>query len=206
MSSNVKIMYINQSMNMDLPKVFVFVKNEVPTFDALKEGVAWKVIEDVGRESTCKFIFPIQTEICSSWNDGSCSTRRLPSEIGARYIVDKNDTGIVLEKDGNAGNTRSIDVCNNVNVDNGISVDLYKDGRIMMTKNIVGYGQKATFNLHPKLYWGLASEIVEGEQISSAVLNSDHFFELNLEGVSNVTIALCGNAEIGYQFEIISQS
>lgn len=206
MSSNVKITYVNKSMNKDLPNIFLFIKNEVPTFDCLKDGIAWKVIKDVGRESSCKFVFPIETEVSASWNNGTCSTRMLPSEIGSRYTVEKNETGIILQKDGNAGNTRSIDVSNNVHTENGISVDMYKDGRIMMTKNIVGYGQKATFVLHPKLYWGIASEIQEGEQISSAVLDSEHFFEQNLEGLSNVTIALHGNAEEGYQFVVESQS
>ena len=59
--------------------------------------------------------------------------------------------------------------------------------------------------LHPKLYWGLASEIQEGAQISSAVLNSDQFFEQDLEGVSEVTVSLYGNAEDGYQFKLENQ-
>ena len=205
MSSNIKITYINRSMNEDLPKVFLFMKNEVPTFDCLKDGVAWKVIEDVGRESSCQFVFPIDTEVSASWKSGSCTTKKLPSEIGLRYTVEKNNTGIVMAQDGDAGNNRSIDVCNNVKVENGISVNMYKDDRIIATKKIVGYGQKATFVLHPKLYWGLASEIQEGMELSSAVLNSDIFFEQNLEGASNVTVALCGNAKEGYQFKIESQ-
>lgn len=205
MGSNVKITYVNRSMNKDLPKIFVFTKNEVPTFDALKEGVAWKVIEDVGRESSCDFIFPITTEVRSAWNGNSCKTKCLPSDIGSRYVVEKDDTGIVLSKSGNAGNVRSIDVCNEVHVKNGVSVELYKDDRLMMCKNIVGFAQKATFVLHPKLYWGVASEIQEGEMLSSAVLDSDHFFEQNLEGVSSVVIGLYGNAEAGYQFKIESQ-
>lgn len=205
MGSKVKITYVNKSMNKDLPKIFLFVKNEIPTFDCLKEGVAWKVIEDVGRESSCQFTFPIETEVCASWNKGTCSTRKLLSNIGGKYTVLKDDTGITIIPDGSAGDTKSIDVGNDVHVDNGISVDFYKDGNLMITKNIVGYGQKATFVLHPKLYWGIASEIQEGEQLSSAVLDSDHFFEQNLEGASNVTIALYGNAKDGYQFKIESE-
>ena len=61
--SNVKITYINRSMNKDLPKIFTFTKNEIPTFDALKEGVAWKVIENVGRECSSNLVFPIETGV-----------------------------------------------------------------------------------------------------------------------------------------------
>ena len=36
MSNQIKITYVNRSMNEDLPKIFLFLKNEIPTFDALK--------------------------------------------------------------------------------------------------------------------------------------------------------------------------
>ncbi|MDP4181854.1 MAG: hypothetical protein Q8942_12265 [Bacillota bacterium] len=205
MSSNVKITYVNKSMNKDLPKIFLFLKNEIPTFDALKDGVVWKVIEDVGRESTCEFTFPLETEVGATWSKGTCKTKRLLYSTGRKYTVIKNEAGITIIPDGSAGNTRFIDVCNDVHVENGISVDLYKDGKIMITKKVVAYGQKATFILHPKLYWGVASEIQEGKELSSAVLDSDHFFEENLEGASNVTVALYGNATDGYQFKIENQ-
>lgn len=203
--SNIKITYVNRSMNKDLPKIFVFTKNEVPTFDALKDGVAWKVIENVGRESSCEFSFPIETDVRAAWNENTCKTKSLPSDIGSRYVVAQDETGIVLQRDGNAGNVRSIDVCNDIHVKNGISVELYKDQRLMMCKNIVAFGQKATFVIHPKLYWGVASEIQEGELLSSAVLESDHFYEQNLEGVSEVVIGLYGNAQDGYQFKVENQ-
>lgn len=95
--SNVQLTYINKSMNKDLPKIFVFTKNEVPTFDALKEGGAWKVIEDVGRESSCDFVFPIETEVRASWNGGNCNTI-LESDIGKSYTASKNSIGIILKR------------------------------------------------------------------------------------------------------------
>jgi hypothetical protein len=205
MSTDIKITYVNRSMNLDLPKIFIFTKNEIPTFDALKEGVAWKVIENIGRESSCEFSFPIQTQIKASWENNSCKTRSLQSDIGSRYSVTQDETGIVMNADGDAGNIRSIDVCNKVHIKNGISVELYKDNRLMMCKNIVAYNQKATFVVHPKLYWGVASEIQEGEFLSSAVLDSEHFFEQNIEGVTEVVIGLYGNAEDGYQFKVEKQ-
>lgn len=202
MSTNVKITYVNHSMNLDKPSVFLFAKNEIPTFDVLRDGVAWRVIDLVGRGSTCTFDFPIETEINASWDDGSCQTIVLPASIGKKFCVTKDDTGIVLDNDGVADSVTAIDVRNDIHTPGGVSVNLYKDGRVMMTKKIVGYDQKATFVLHPKLYWGLASEIQEGEQLSSAVLNSNSFFEQDLEGMTEVTVGLYGNAEEGYQFKI----
>ncbi|GKH45685.1 MULTISPECIES: hypothetical protein [Anaerotruncus] len=205
MPGDVQITYTNQSMNLDQPKVFLFTRNEIPTFDSLKNGVAWKVIERVGRGSSCVFPFPEETEICASWNNGTCSTIRLKAFSGQGYCVSRDETGIVLLADGNGANPRSLDVRNDVHVPNGVSVDLYKDGRIMMSEKIVAYDQKATFVVHPKLYWGLASEIQEGETIGSAVLNSSRFFELDLEGMSNVVVGLHGNAEDGYRFRVESK-
>jgi len=202
MSNSVKITYVNESANQDLPKIFLFLKNEIPTFDALRDGVAWRVIEDVGRGSSCQFNYPIETSVRASWNNGTCRTALLESSIGRRYCVTEDDTGIVITADGDAGNTRSIDVVNNIRVSGGVSADLYKDGKLMMRKNVVAYGQKATFVLHPKLYVGLASEIQEGELLSSAVLDSDHFHELDLEGLTEMKFALTGNAKDGYQFVI----
>ncbi|WP_420551199.1 hypothetical protein [Tenacibaculum aiptasiae] len=205
MATEIKINYTNKSMNKDLPTVFIFTKNETPTFDVLKEGVAWRTIPDIGRGSSSSFIFPIETEVGATWKDGMNKTQILPSDIGKRYTVNENDTGIVLEANGNASDTKSIDVNNNINVEDGISASLYKDNKLMLTKKIVGYGQKATFVLKPKLYWGIASEIEESQLINSAVLNTDHFFELDLEGVTEVNVSLNGNAEDGFTFKVDSQ-
>jgi hypothetical protein len=205
MATDIKITYTNKSMNKDLPTVFVFTKNETPTFDVLKEGVAWRTIPNIGRGSSSSFVFPIITEVGATWQGGMNKTQVLPSDIGKRYTVSQNDTGIVLAANGNASDTKSIDVNNNANIQDGVSASLYKDGKLMLTKKIVGYGQKATFVLKPKLYWGIASEIQESELINSAVLNTDSFFEQDLEGVTEVNISLNGNAEEGYTFMIDSQ-
>jgi hypothetical protein len=205
MATDIKITYTNKSMNKDLPTVFVFTKNEIPTFDVLKEGVAWRTIPNIGRGSSSSFVFPIITEVGATWQGGMNKTQILQSDIGKRYTVSQNDTGIVLAANGNASDTKSIDINNDANIQDGVSASLYKDGKLILTKSIVGYGQKATFVLKPKLYWGIASEIQESELINSAVLNTDNFFEQDLEGVTEVNISLNGNAEEGYTFIIDSQ-
>lgn len=205
MATDIKITYTNKSMNKDLPTVFVFTKNETPTFDVLKEGVAWSTFPNTGRGSSSSFVFPIITEVGATWQGGMNKTQILPSEIGKRYTVSQNDTGIVLAANGNASDTKSIDVNYDANIQDGVSASLYKDNKLMLTKNIVGYGQKATFVLKPKLYWGIASEIEEGGLINSAVLNTDSFFEQDLEGITEVNISLNGNADEGYTFLIDSQ-
>lgn len=69
MPNTIKIHYVNKSMNQDMPKIFMFMRNEIPTFDALKDGVAWKVIENVGRGSSCNVLYPIETMVSASWDE-----------------------------------------------------------------------------------------------------------------------------------------
>ena len=202
MFCDTQITYINKSINRDVPKIFIFASNAIPSFDTLKEGVAWRVIPDIGRASSSSFVFPIETSVSATWQDGQNKTKELSSTIGKRYTVAKNDTGIVLETNGNASDTNSVEVTNDINVPNGVSAQLYKEGKLMMEKKIVGFGQKTTFVLKPTLYWGVASEVQEGQPLNSAVLTSDQFFPQNLEGVSKATVSLNGNAEEGYSFKI----
>lgn len=199
MSTDVKVTYVNNSLNPDQPTIFVFTKNLIPTFDVLVDGVAWRTMPNIGKGSSSCFVFPIITEVQAMWGDCN-ATRSILADIGKRYTVLEDDTGIVLQPTGNASQTNAIEVNSMVQVEGGVRAQLTKDGKVMMTKNIVAYNQKATFILHPKLYWGVASEIQEGQLISSAVLNSDHFFEQDIEGVTSATVTLTGNPKEGYQF------
>lgn len=204
MATNVKVNYINRSMNPDQPTIFVFTKNMIPTFDVLKEGIAWRTMPDIGKSSSSTFVFPIISQVRVNWG-GSNYTETLNAEIGKRYTVQKDDTGIVLIPNGLASQSNAIEVSSEVKVENGCSAELIKDGNVVMRKEIVAYNQKATFILHPKLYWGLASEIQVGQVLSSAVLNTDQFFEQDIEGVSSVDVVLEGNPKDGYSFKIENQ-
>lgn len=201
MSTDVKVTYVNNSLNPDQPTIFVFAKNLVPTFDVLVDGIAWRTMPDIGKGSSSCFVYPIITQVQAMWGDCN-ATRSLLADIGKRYTVLENDTGIVLKPNGNASQSTAIEVNSSVQVDGGIRAQLSKDGKVLMTKTIVAYNQKATFILHPKLYWGIASEIQEGQLISTAVLHTDNFFEQDIEGVTEATVTLTGNPKEGYQFTV----
>ncbi len=205
MSNSIQITYVNKSVNRDLPSVFIFTKNFRPPFNVYTDAVAWTIIDLVGRGSSCEFSYPIATEVRASANDGSHKTRPLSADIGDQFTIKQDNNGIILHADGSASQTTAIEVVNQANIDNGVNVQLYKDGKLLMQKHLTD-NQRATFVLHPKIYWGIASEIQEGEPLSSAVINSTHFFEQNLEGVTEATISLNGNAETGYYFKVDSQS
>lgn len=202
MPTNININYVNASADKNHPQVFVFTSNVATTFDNLTDNIAWRVMTNIGRGSSCNFVYPIDTEVRAAWgSDRNCFTAQIQSDIGARYSVVEDATGIILEQTGEATQQKAIEIVNDIQVPGGIAAQLYKDGKLLMTKNEVAYNQKATFVLKPTLYWGLASEIVEGQVVNSAVLNVDHFEKQDLEGVFNSTVTLVGNAQDGYFFE-----
>lgn len=192
-------------MNEDMPKIFIFTQNMLPSFNAIKDGVAWKVISDIGKNSQSTFYYPYKTSIRATWENGENHTNQLKCRKGKRYTVQKNFTGIMLVEDGNATNPMDIELMNDIQVKKGVSAELLKGDHVIVKKNIVAYEQKATFQLAPKIYWGIASEIHISDSISSAVLDSDRFFEQDLANVSAATVSLNGNAEKGYYFEIEHQ-
>jgi hypothetical protein len=197
-----KICYVNKSANKDLPQVFVFAQNGTLNFDSIKEGVAWKVIKNVGRGSRSTFDYSDQYSVQASWDNGSNSTAQIPAKLGNKYQVIQDATGIVLKPDGDASDAKTIEVINAIEVSNGVTAQYCKNGNVMLEKSEVGYGQSAIFIPSEKIYFGLASEITEGSSLQSAVINSKKFFELDLAGLSYVMISLNGNAENGYQFQI----
>ncbi len=201
MSTDVQVTFINNSMNPDKPTVFVFTKNKVPTFDALVDGVVWRVMPNIGKGASSRFVYPIESAVRAMWGDGN-ATQMLEAQIGQRYTVLEDNTGIVLQHDGQASQPTAIEVHNRVQVPGGVQAQIYGDGNVLMRTTIVAYGQKATFVLHPKLYWGIASEIQPGQTIASAVLHTDRFFEQDIEGVSKTFVRLTGNPKDGYEFVV----
>lgn len=197
------ITYVNRSDDGGLANVFVFAKNAIPGFDELADGVAWRVMPDIGKGSSSMFmVLPLCT-VRASWG-GVNWTQSLLAEAGQRYAVMEDDTGIVLIPTGSASQSTAIEVTCEVQVAGGITVELLNDGKVYLQNTISAYGQKATFITQPKLYWGLASEIQESQLIGAAVLNSFDFFEQDLTGVTGATVTLTGNAVSGYQFEVVN--
>lgn len=200
--SDIKIIYTNKSMKKNLSNIFVFTKNKIFSNEEIGNCIAWKVIENVGREFSCEFFFSHGYEICASWDEGACKTKAIPLNTGCKYVVRQDDTGVLLEPDGYTSNPSIVEVKNEIHMKDGICVEIYNNTGLIMADCEVGYDLKASFELQPVLFWGLACEIQEGELLSTAVLESDNFYEQSLEGVSHVGISLYGNDEEGYEFKV----
>ncbi|WP_405631647.1 hypothetical protein [Pseudoalteromonas sp. Ld20] len=199
-----QIKFINHSMNKSLPHVFIFAESGMHDFNPITDGIAWRVLKNVGRGSVASLIYEPDFTIRAGWNNGADTTRMLLAEVGKQYQIIEDNTGVILEKSGNAATKDIIELVNNIQVDSGVSAQLCNGGKAIIGKKIVGYQQSAIFKPSNKLYWGLASEISEGKGLASksVVLNSNRFFELDLSGVAEVLVSLNGNAKDGYHFQV----
>lgn len=199
MATDVNITFINRAQGLGTSTVFASAVNGDST-DALKHGVAWKTMNHIGLGSSTCMTYSANTEVQAEW--GQCSKTKLATaEVGQRYEVVENETGVVLVHQGNAARRDAIELGNLIKVPNGIRANLCKDGAPLVSKNIVAYNQKATFILQPRLYWGIAEEIKPGQSLSTACIKSCNLFSLNLEGITNVAVTLTGNPKEGYKFE-----
>ncbi len=194
------ITFVNNSDD-PAPTVFVFAVNAIPGFDALRDAIVWRVMPDIGRGSSHVFTVLPMCTVQATWGGGN-KTMPLAAEVGVRYAVVEDDTGIVLIADGNASQPNAIDVVSQVQVAGGLNVHLLNDSMLFLQERVTAYGQKATFVLESTLYWGIASDIQEGQILESAVSDTADFFEQDLDGVFGATVTLTGDAQSGYQFEV----
>jgi PKD repeat protein len=198
------ITFINESGNPNPQTVFVFARNAASPSGELTDEIAWRVMSDIGTGSSSVLIYPRTFTVRASDAWGNF-TPPLAAEIGRQYQVIADASGTELIPNESASQPNAIEVVSML-ATGAIDVALYKNDKAFMQKTSVSPGQKATFILEPKLYWGIASDIEEGQVIGSAVLQTDVFFEQDLEGVTQATVTLTGDATDGYQFEVESDS
>ncbi|MCP4154511.1 MAG: hypothetical protein GY757_42695 [bacterium] len=201
MSTDVKITFVNKSSNPDKPIIFVFAKNHITPFDVYVHGVAWRTLPDIAKGATASFVYSAKAHVQIMCGE-SVTSPMVEAEIGSRYKVEQDETGLVLTTAGKASKPNSIEVANNACVDNGIRAQIVKDGSPLLEKNFIAYGHKATFILQPRLYWGIATEIEAGQAIGTGVLTSSEFWEQDIENISKATVKLVGNPKEGYSFHL----
>ncbi len=141
MSTDVQVTYVNNSMNPDNPTIFVFTKNVIPTFNALVDGFAWRVMPDIGKGASSRFVYPLVSTVRATWGDCN-ATQTIEAQIGHRYTVLEDSTGIILQHDGQASQPTAIEVNSRVQVPGGVSKATVrltgnpKDGYTFVVENV----------------------------------------------------------------------
>ncbi len=201
MSTDVKVTYVNQSSDPSKPTIFVFSNNMTPTFDAAKDGIAWQAMPDIAKGGSHEFVYPTHTTLSVS-TDENHVTAPIAVQPGLRYtVVLDEEKGLLIKKTGPASNPDAIEVtCQQCN--GAINTHIFRDGKVLLSQPITPQHKVVSYVIKPKLHWGVASKIQDGQSICNAVLDTDHFYEQDLEGISDAIITLTGNAEDGYQFKV----
>lgn len=158
MATDVNIKYVNNSMDPDKPTIFVFTKNQVPTFKAA---------------------------------------------VGKKYEVEEDDDNITIKETGPASKPTAFEIDSRIKV-RGVRerIGRDRDGTPLIEKDVVANDQKAASTQPPKISWGTAQDISEGEALSSAALNSGGFWVQDIEGVNEAVVTLEGNPKEGYTFNV----
>lgn len=184
----VNLTFYNQSNDANNSKVVIFQKNVATTFDEI--AVAWVVIENCGLGNHHPFYYPMTMFVSAADSYGNF-TPQLKAENGEMFEMVYNTSGDVLQKSTTVSSSPSeVQVLNNLAA-GSISANIYKDGKLLATKQTVAPAQKAVFQFKPTLFIGVVSEVEQGQVMNSAIISNINT-ELSLLGVSSADIIMTG--------------
>ena len=183
----IKLNFIDRSNDPNNSDIVFYQKNVATDFDSL--SVAWKVIKNCGQGCNHPFTYPMEMEVSAhdSWGN---FTPRVPAYNGQLFHVSENPSGNELTYKGPGTSNKEVQVQNDL-VRGAISACIFKGGRLLAKKTAIAPSQKAVFQFKPTLFAGVASQIVEGELMDSAIISSVNT-ELSLLGVASADIVLTG--------------
>lgn len=183
-----KLTFVNRSLAGHTSEVVIFQKNLAMGLDAL--AVAWRVIRYCGRDCTHPFIYPASYEVAIGDQWGNFSPRLAACNGQSFAVMGGLLRGRQLQQIATPAPASEIQVLNQA-PRGAVNVNLYKAGHLVGTKTNVTPGQKAIFQYKPTIWIGVASEVVEGAAIDSAVMSSVTT-ELSLLGVASADIVMTG--------------
>jgi len=185
---DIKLRLVNHSNDVNKSEVVIYQKNQLTTMASL--AVAWKVIRYCGRDCYHPFVYPDSYEVAVTDSYGNFSPR-MPAQNGLLLKLVCTPTGSRrLLRAGSASASNELDVLNDMS-NGSVDVCVFKDGRIVGIKTTVTPGQKAVFQYQPALWITVASQVIQGEVISSAVMNNITT-EFSLIGIASADIVMTG--------------
>lgn len=185
---DIKLRFVNQSMDGHQSEVVIYQKNLISDMASLT--MAWKVIRYCGYGCYHPFVYSTDLEICVCDEHGNFSPR-ISAHNGELLSLELTaQGGRRLRRAGKAA------AANEVNVVNGmgrgaVDVCAYRAGRLVERLRAVAPGQQAVFRYQPALWVGVASQVVQGTALDSAVV-SDMTTELSLLGMASADIVMSG--------------
>jgi hypothetical protein len=185
---DIKINFINQSFDQNNSRIVIFQKNVATNFGEI--AVAWRVIENCGRNWSHGFTYPMDFQIGAMDSYGNVSDL-VDAENGQKWDVIRSTSGDILQLDTTAASSTTEVEVKNLLPMSSIDAQIYKGGKLLATKTGVSPQQKAVFLFKPTIWVGVVSEIEEGDIMDSAIL-SDINTELSLLGLTSANLIMSG--------------
>lgn len=183
----IQLNFINQSNDANNSQVVIFQKNVAGSFSEL--AVAWTVIQNCGMGDNHPFTYPLSMQVSASDSWGNY-TPKLDATPGQLFQVSLTPSGDTLSALGTASVPSETQVVNNLSK-GAINASIYKDGKLLATKTSIAPAQMAAFQFKPTIWIGVASQIVQGAVINSAIVSQINT-ELSLLGVASADIVMTG--------------
>ncbi|WAS95662.1 hypothetical protein [Nannocystis punicea] len=184
---DIKLNFINNSNDANNSQIVIFQKNVATTFDEL--AVAWRVIQYCGQGDNHPFTFPMQMAVSASDSYGNF-TPQLPAQNGQLFNMTLTTSGDRLALAGSGTSSSEVQVLNAL-PRGSINANIYKGGALLATKTSISPQQKAVFQFKPTIWIGVASQVVQGQVMNSAIVSSVNT-ELSLLGIASADIVMTG--------------
>ena len=184
---DIKLNFVNDSNDTNNSEVVIFAKNVATDVD--ETAVAWLVIRNCGQGDHHPFVYPMATQVGANDSWGNY-TPLLNATDGQQFSMVLESSGDVLRPTGPAANPTEIEVVNAL-PKGAIGAGIYKSGKLYALKTAIAPEQKAVFAFKPTIWIGVASQLVEGEVMNSAIISNVNT-EISLLGVASADIVMTG--------------
>jgi len=184
---DIALNFINNSNDTNNSEIVVFQKNVATNFDEL--DVAWQVIRYCGQGDNHPFTYPMTMQVGASDSYGNY-TPQLEAQNGQLFQMSLTNTGDRLVPGGSGTSSREVQVLNNL-PRGSINAGIYKAGKLLAIKTSIAPQQKAAFEFKPTIWIGVASQVVQGQVMNSAITQNINT-QLSLLGIASADIVMTG--------------
>ena len=157
---------------------------------------AWKIINNLVVDNNYPFDFPTDIHALVSDDEGNSAPQTLVTP-GQMFQMANTTSGDQLVYKGPATNPKQVQIANDLKM--GMSVLIFKGGKVLNVEPGIPRGQSAVFEFNPTIWIGVASEMEEGQLINPVVLENINT-ELSLQGVSSADILMLGGGPEPFMF------
>ncbi len=184
---DIALNFINNSNDANNSEVVIFQKNVATNFDEL--AVAWQVIRYCGQGDNHPFTFPMTMYVGAS-DSYDNYTPQLEAQNGQLFQMALTTSGDRLVAFGGGTSSKEVQVLNSL-PKGAINASIYKNGKLLAKKTSIAPQQKAVFEFKPTIWIGVASQIVQGQVMDSAIISNINT-ELSLLGIASADIVMTG--------------